>query len=89
VVVHARAEEGELTARVGVPCGELCYVGEHLLLRQRRLEPELAPQADPLRQVAEELVDRPDADRPEHLLPVGVGEREERMLRHWLARTCR
>ena len=79
VVVHARAEEGQLTARVGVAPGELGDVCEHLLLRQRRGELELAAQADPLRQVAEELSDRADADRTEHRLPVGVGEREERV----------
>ena len=79
VVVHAGAEEGQLAARVRVLLREGDDVLEDLLFRQRRLELELPPEADRLRQVAEELVDRPDADRAEHLLPVGVGEREERM----------
>ena len=56
---------------------------EDLLFRQRALEVELPPEADSLRQVAEELLDRADADRPEHLLPVGVGEREERVCHCW------
>ena len=44
-------------------------------LGERRLEVELALEAHPGRDVAEELVDRRDADRREHLLAVGVGER--------------
>jgi hypothetical protein len=88
VVVHAGAEEGELGARVGVPPGESGDVREHLLLRQRRLELELAAETNSLRQVAEEVLHRADADRAEHLLPVGVREREERV-RHWLASSSR
>jgi len=72
VVVDPRAEEGELTARVGVPLRESGDVRVDLLLGQWRLEAELASETDRLRQVAEELVDRADADRPQHLLPVGV-----------------
>ena len=83
VVVHACAEKRQLAARVGVPLGERGDVLEDLLLRQRRLEVELPPEADSLRQVAEELLDRADADRPEHLLPVGVCEREKRMRHCW------
>jgi hypothetical protein len=63
-------------------------VREDLLLRQRRLEVELAPKTNALRQVAEEFLHRADADRAEHLLPVGVGERKERM-RHWFASSSR
>ncbi len=88
VVVHARSEEGQLAARVGVPPGKGGDVVEDLLLRQRGLEIELPPEADSLRQVAEELLDRADADRPEHLLPVGIREREERV-RHWCASSSR
>ena len=73
MVVHAGAEKGQLPARVGVPLGELGDVGEDLLFRKRGLELELASQADCVRQVVEELVDTANADRPEHLLPVGVG----------------
>ena len=53
-------------------------------LGQRRRHVELALEANAGRDVAEELVDRRDADRREHLLAVGVGEREEA---HWSART--
>ena len=64
VVVDPRAEERQLAPRVGVPRGERGEVREDLLLGERRLEVELAPEANGLRDVAEELVDRGDADRP-------------------------
>jgi hypothetical protein len=90
MVVHARTEEGELATRVGVPLRQGRDVREHLLLGQRRLEIELTSESNCFGQVTEQLVDGRDADRPEHLLPVRVGEREKRMrLRHWSARTCR
>ena len=41
-----------------------------------RLECELAPEAHALGHLLEELVDRLDADRREHLLAVAVGEAE-------------
>ena len=90
MVVDARTEEGELAARVGVPIGESGDLREHLLLRERRLEVELASEANTFRQVAEQLVDGVDSDRPEHLLAIRVGQREKRVrVRHWSARTCR
>ena len=51
-------------------------MADELGLRQRRLEVELALEAHACRDVAEELLDRRDADRLEHLLAVGVGEGE-------------
>ena len=50
---------------------------DELRLGERRLEIELASEAHALRDLAEELVDGRDADRREHLVAVGVGEREE------------
>jgi len=41
VVVHARAEKGQLATGIGIPLGELGDVREHLLFGQRRLELEL------------------------------------------------
>ena len=52
----------------------------------RRLESQLAVEADGGRDLLEEVVDRRDADRAEHLLAVGLGEREE--ARHCSARSC-
>ena len=49
---------------------------DELRLRQRRLEVERALEADAGGDVPEELLDRRDADRREHLLAVGVRERE-------------
>ena len=77
VVVDPSSEEGELAARVDVLGGELLEVGDDLLLRESRLEVELAIEAHALRDVAKELVDRLDADRREHLLAVSLCEREE------------
>ena len=68
VVVDAGAEERELAGRVDVPRRELGQVRRELLLGQRRLELERAAEAHAGGDVAEELVDRGDADRPQHLL---------------------
>ena len=87
VVVDAGAEERELPRRVDVARGERAEMRRELLLGERRLEVERAPEANAGRDVAEELVDRGDADRPEHLLAVVVGEREVGV-RHCSARTC-
>ena len=76
VVVDPRAEERELRARVDVPRGELLDVPHELGLAERRRHVELAVEAHPGRHLLEELVDRGDADRREHLLAVGVGQRE-------------
>ena len=59
-----------------VPRGELLEVRDELGLGERRLEVERGPEAHALRDVPEELLDRGDADRREHLLAVGVGQRE-------------
>ncbi len=88
MVVDAGAEERDLTRRVDVARGERAQVRGELGLAERPLERELAVEADAGRDVAEELVDRRDADRAQHLLPVVVGESEERV-RHSSARTCR
>ena len=60
-----------------VPPGELGQVGDDLRLGEGGLEGELPPEADALRDVAEELVDRGDPDRGQHGLAVCVGEWEE------------
>ena len=59
---------------------------DQLGFREGGLERELALEANASGDLLEELVDRRDADRLEHLLAVGVGEREEP--RHCSARTC-
>ncbi len=86
VVVDPCAEERELGACVDVPCRELLDVAHELGLPERGRDVELAVEADAGRHLLEELVDRGDADRREHLLAVGVGEREV-ALAHWSA-TC-
>ncbi len=55
-------------------------------LRERGLEIELAAQPHSLRNVAEQLLDAVDADRREHLLAVGVRQRE---VAHWSSSSCR
>ena len=47
-----------------------------LRLGERRRELELALQPDACGDVPEELLDGLDADRRQHRLPVGVGQRE-------------
>src|SRR6185503_8897200 len=76
VVVHPRAEERELRADVRVLGGERLEVRVQLLLGHRRRQRQLAPHAHAVRQVCEQLLDRGDADRLEHRLPVGIGQRE-------------
>ena len=61
-----------------VPRRELGQVGHQLGLGERRLEVELTPEPDRLRDLVEELLDRSDADGGEHRVAVGVGERGER-----------
>ena len=87
MVVDAAAEKRHLLRRVDIPRRELGEVRHQLLLGERRLEVERAVEADTRGDVAEQLVDRRDADRLEHLLPVVVGESEKRV-GHWSARTC-
>src|SRR5262249_28451978 len=86
-VVHARAEEPQLPAdgRVlrrarlsvhGQPLAGHRPPPVPLPLQAGTRPPGSAPQQDALRQVDEQLFDRGDADRLEHRLPVGVGQRE-------------
>ena len=72
MVVDPGAEERELAPGVDVAGGELLEVGDDLLLRERRLEVELAPEAHAVGDVAEQLVDRLDADRREHLVAIAI-----------------
>src|SRR5207244_8680618 len=88
VVVDPRAEERQLARRVDIAAGEVLEVRDELRLRKRRVERQLAAKADAFGNVAEELLDRRDADRLEHRLAVGIGEREERV-RHCSASTLR
>ncbi len=74
VVVHARAEEGELVLGADVARGELAQVLEHLLLGLARGKVELAVQAHCLRDLTvEDLLQGADADRGEHALQVLPG----------------
>jgi hypothetical protein len=85
VVVDPSAEERKLPRRVDVASGQILEVACQLLLRKRRLERELAVEANACRNVAEEPVDRGDPDRLEHLLAVSLGQREVAQLS---ATTC-
>ena len=70
VVVDARAEKRELAGAVGIPRREVLEMPRQLLLAERRVERELAVEAHGGRDVAEQLLDRGDTDRREHLLAV-------------------
>ena len=74
MVVDARAEEAHLVD--DVPPGELLEVALELDLRQRGRDVEVAREPHPGRDVAEQLLDGLDADRREHGVAIGVGERE-------------
>ena len=74
VVVDPAAEERHLVDLV--PARELLEMPCQLRLRERRRHVERPAEADALGYVAEEIVDGVDADRREHRLAVGVGERE-------------
>jgi hypothetical protein len=76
VVVDAGAQERQLLPGLDVPLGEIGQMGDDLLLREGRLEVELAPEADRLGDVGEQVLDARDADRGEHGVPVRVGEGE-------------
>ena len=69
--------------------GELERCVDELELGQRRLEVELAAEPHARRHLLEQLVDRVDADRGEHLLAVGVGQREVAGRAHCSASTAR
>ena len=74
VVVDAGAEEADLVD--DVLAGELLQVALQLGFRERRSDVERAAVAHRRRNVAEELVDGRDADRREHRVAVGIGQRE-------------
>ena len=74
VVVDPGAEEGQLPPRVHVALGQLRQVGDDLRLRERGVDRQLAVEANAFRDVAEQLLDRGDADGGEHRLAVGVGK---------------
>ena len=76
MVVDPAAEERQLRARVHIARSKLLEVARELGLPERRRHVELTPEPDALRNLLEKVVDRRDADRREHLLSVGVGERE-------------
>ena len=76
VVVDARAEEGELDARVRVLRGELFEVAHELRLAEGGRHVQVTGEANVLRDLVEQVVDRRHADRGEHLVAVAVGERE-------------
>ena len=86
VVVDPRPEKRELGPGVDVPCRELLDVTHELGLPERGRDVELAVESDTDRHLLEELVHGRHADRREHLLAIGVGEREI-ALAHWSA-TC-
>ena len=69
-----------------VPGGQRLEVRDELGLGERGLEVELALEANAVRNLGEELLDRRDSDRPEHLLAVPVGQRKKT---HCSARTLR
>ena len=74
VVVHAGAEEADLGVRVHVARGERRQVLVDLLLGAPVRQVDVAPQAHALRYVREQIVERADADRAEHLLQVLLGD---------------
>ena len=75
VVVHARAEEARVLARVKVSLRQRRHLGAQLHLRDRRGERE-AGMAELLRDVAEQGFDGRRADLSEHrgAVVVGVGD---------------
>src|SRR5207244_9572267 len=86
MVVDACSEKRHLLAGVDVPGGQLLEVRDELRLREGGLEVELAPEANALRNLGEELLDGRDSDRREHLLAVPVGQRK---VAHCSAKTLR
>ena len=74
VVVHAGAEEADLGVRVHVAGGERRQVLVDLLLGAPVRQVDGASQAHALRYVGEQIVERADADRAEHLLQVLLGD---------------
>ena len=76
VVVDPGAEERELLGGRDVAARELLDVADELRLAERGRQVELAVEPHALRDLLEELVHGGDADGGEHLLAVGVGERQ-------------
>jgi hypothetical protein len=74
VVVHAASEEAHLVDDV-LRC-ELLHVALQLPFRQRRRDVQRSRVTEGRRDVPEQLVDGGHTDRGEHLLAVGIGERE-------------
>ncbi len=74
VVVDAGADERQLRAGVDVLRREFLEVAHELRLAERGRNVELAVEANTRRDLLEQLVDRRDADRREHLRAVGVGQ---------------
>jgi hypothetical protein len=73
VVVHAGAEERHLVLGGDVLRSEIAQLRVDLLLGLARWEIECAAEPDALGDVGEEVVDRFNTDRRQHLEPVGVG----------------
>ena len=88
VVVDARSEEGELDARVRVLGRELLEMPDELRLGECRRHGQVAGEPDRLGDLLEEVVDRGDTDRREHLVAVTLCEREV-AVRHCSATTAR
>jgi hypothetical protein len=74
VVVHSGAEEGGLLVGVPVARGQPGQVLEHVLLRATGGQVELASQPHALGDLREQVVDRVDADRVEHLAQIPLGD---------------
>ena len=73
VVVHARAEERQLVLGRGVPRRQSAELVVHLLLGATAAERAVPIESQRRGDVGEQLLDRRDPDRLEHLAPVGVG----------------
>ncbi len=73
MVVHPRADEADLLFGVGVAGGQRRQPLEDLGLAHPRRQLQRAAEPQRLGDLLEELGGRVDADRGEHLGPVGVG----------------
>jgi hypothetical protein len=76
VVVDPHPEEAQLARGVRVPRGELLHPADERRLGERRRDVQLAVEPHARWDLLEELVEGGDADRLEHRLAVGVGQRE-------------
>ncbi len=75
MVVHPGTEERDLVVAVHVAARELGQLLRHLLLGDAVGKVERAVEPNPFRDVGEQPVERVDADRRQHLLPVALGGR--------------